>query len=63
VCASGLGAAEMLARLRARLGNAPEAELAVAAEEQRRITRLRLDKLLQAAPATTPAAPGAAREP
>jgi len=45
VCATGLGAAEMLARLRARLGNAPDAELGIAAAEQRRITRLRLEKL------------------
>ncbi|HEV8321978.1 MAG TPA: 2-oxo-4-hydroxy-4-carboxy-5-ureidoimidazoline decarboxylase [Myxococcota bacterium] len=58
VCASGLGAAEMLARLRARLDNAPDAELEIAAEEQRRIARLRLDKLLEAA---APATNGEAR--
>ncbi len=45
VCASGLTAAEMLARLTARLPNAPEFELRVAAGEQAKITRLRLDKL------------------
>jgi OHCU decarboxylase len=48
VCATGKSAAEMLALLRRRLGNDPEAELRVAAEEQRRITRLRLEKLLGA---------------
>jgi 2-oxo-4-hydroxy-4-carboxy--5-ureidoimidazoline (OHCU) decarboxylase len=36
----------MLAALRERLGNEPEAELRVAAAEQRGITRLRLGKLL-----------------
>lgn len=48
VCATGRGAAEMLAMLRARLANEPARELAVAADEQARITRLRLDKLLAA---------------
>jgi 2-oxo-4-hydroxy-4-carboxy-5-ureidoimidazoline decarboxylase len=42
VCATGLGAGEMLARLRSRLGNDPAAEIQVAAEEQARITALRL---------------------
>lgn len=46
VCATGKGADEMLALLRARLGNEPAAELAIAAGEQRRISRLRLEKLL-----------------
>src|SRR5688572_7404354 len=46
VCATGKSAGEMLALLRERLGNRPETELHVAAEEQRRITRLRLEKLL-----------------
>jgi 2-oxo-4-hydroxy-4-carboxy-5-ureidoimidazoline decarboxylase len=36
----------MLALCRARLANSPDAELRVAAEEQRKITRLRLAKLL-----------------
>ena len=44
VCATGRSAAEMLGLLRARLGNDPETELRVAAEEQRKITRLRLEK-------------------
>ena len=46
VCATGKTAAEMLAIGRTRLGNDPETELAIAAEEQRKITRLRLEKLL-----------------
>lgn len=48
VCATGRTPAEMLALLRGRLGNDAEAEIEVAAEEQRRITRLRLQKLLTA---------------
>jgi len=48
VCASGRNAAEMLALAQARLANDPETELAIAAEEQRKITRLRLEKLLAA---------------
>lgn len=47
VCAAGKSAAEMLALLKARLGNDPAAELAVAAGEQAKITRLRLEKLLK----------------
>jgi len=46
VCATGKSAGEMLALLRARLGNDPAHELHVAAEEQRKITRIRLEKLL-----------------
>ena len=46
LCASGRSADEMLAALRARIGNDAEAELAIAAGEQRKITRLRLEKLL-----------------
>ncbi len=45
VCATGKSAGEMLGLLGARLGNAPERELAIAAGEQARITRLRLEKL------------------
>jgi 2-oxo-4-hydroxy-4-carboxy-5-ureidoimidazoline decarboxylase len=37
----------MLAILQARLQNDAETEIAVAAEEQGKITRLRLEKLLQ----------------
>ena len=46
VCAAGKRADEILAALEERLANAAEAELMVAADEQRRITRLRLAKLL-----------------
>lgn len=46
VCATGKTAEEMLALCRARLENAPHDELRIAAEEQRKITRLRLEKLL-----------------
>jgi 2-oxo-4-hydroxy-4-carboxy-5-ureidoimidazoline decarboxylase len=45
VCASGLTAREMLARLRARLPNDPGVEIRVAAAEQAKITDLRLEKL------------------
>jgi 2-oxo-4-hydroxy-4-carboxy-5-ureidoimidazoline decarboxylase len=48
VCATGKSAEEMLALLRARLPNPPEREQKIAAEEQRKITRLRLAKLLEA---------------
>lgn len=47
VCASGRSAEEMLGLLRQRLPNAPDDEWKVAAEQQRRITALRLDKLLR----------------
>jgi OHCU decarboxylase len=46
VCAAGRTAEEMLALLRERIGNDPETELRVAAEEQWRITELRLKKFL-----------------
>lgn len=46
VCATGKTAEEMLELARERLRNDPDDELKVAAEEQRQITRLRLDKLL-----------------
>lgn len=45
VCASGKSAAEMLATLRERINNDPETEARIAAGEQVKITRLRLDKL------------------
>jgi len=45
VCATGKSAEEMLAIARARLDHDAETELRVAAEEQRKITRLRLEKL------------------
>ena len=46
VCATGKSSAEMLAILNTRLENDLKAELSVAAAEQRKITRLRLEKLL-----------------
>jgi 2-oxo-4-hydroxy-4-carboxy-5-ureidoimidazoline decarboxylase len=45
VCATGKSAQEMLSLLQARLHNEPDAELRVAAAEQAKITRLRLEKL------------------
>lgn len=46
ICATGRSADEMLAELERRLGNDPAAELEIAAGEQARITRLRLEKLV-----------------
>ena len=46
VCATGKTAEEMFGLLTARLENAPESELAIAANEQLEITKLRLEKLL-----------------
>lgn len=46
VCATGRTADEMLAFLRSRLENDAAAEIRVSAEEQRKITRIRLEKLL-----------------
>lgn len=45
VCATGKSAAEMLAILQARMDNDPEDELRIAAAEQAKITRKRLEKL------------------
>jgi 2-oxo-4-hydroxy-4-carboxy-5-ureidoimidazoline decarboxylase len=50
VCATGRTAAEMLALLEERLPNDPAAELEIAAEEQRKITAIRLKKLLAEGP-------------
>jgi allantoicase len=50
VCASGRAADAMLAELRARLHHSRAAELRTAAEEQAKITRLRLAKLLEEPP-------------
>ncbi len=47
VCASGKSATEMLAILKSRLPNESEAELRIAAGEQEKITKLRLEKLCQ----------------
>lgn len=46
ICATGRSADEILQQARERLHNDPESELRIAAEEQRRITHLRLRKLL-----------------
>ncbi|HEX8852454.1 MAG TPA: 2-oxo-4-hydroxy-4-carboxy-5-ureidoimidazoline decarboxylase [Pyrinomonadaceae bacterium] len=46
VCATGKSAAQMLDMLNARLAHERDMELRIAAEEQRRITALRLNKLL-----------------
>lgn len=46
VCATGKSAQEMLTLARERLRNDPDVELRIAAEEQGKITRLRLEKLL-----------------
>jgi OHCU decarboxylase len=46
VCATGRSAEELLAFARERMQNTLETELRVAAEEQRKITKLRLEKLL-----------------
>lgn len=47
VCASGKSAAQMLALLQARLPNSRAEELKNATEEQRKITALRLRKLIE----------------
>jgi 2-oxo-4-hydroxy-4-carboxy-5-ureidoimidazoline decarboxylase len=46
ICASGRTSEEILAALRARLGNEPEAERAVVRDELAKIVRLRLAKTL-----------------
>ena len=47
ICAAGMNASEILTAMRARLHNEPTQEIKIAAEEQRKITRLRLGKLLR----------------
>jgi allantoicase len=46
ICATGKTGDEMLAALRARMGNERDAEVAIAAEEQRKIMHLRLEKMV-----------------
>ena len=46
ICASGLSGQEMLGQLQARLENDEEAERTVVRDELRKITRLRMTKLL-----------------
>jgi 2-oxo-4-hydroxy-4-carboxy--5-ureidoimidazoline (OHCU) decarboxylase len=64
VCATGKSAGEMLALLEQRLTNDPDEELHIAAEEQRKITRLRLGKLLASptAPSIEPSPSAEGRE-
>jgi len=47
ICASGKSADEILTSLTERLGNDAGTEMRIAAEEQRKITQLRLQKLLE----------------
>ncbi|HYL68106.1 MAG TPA: allantoicase [Candidatus Limnocylindria bacterium] len=47
ICASGKSSEQILKNLQERMSNEPEVELRNAAEEQRKITRLRLEKLLE----------------
>jgi len=47
ISAHGRGAEEILASLHDRLGNDPATEIRVAAEEHRRITRLRIERLMR----------------
>ncbi|MBX3227575.1 MAG: allantoicase [Labilithrix sp.] len=47
VCATGKSAEEMLAIAKERMQNAPDAELERAADEQRKITELRLEKMVR----------------
>ena len=46
VCATGKSAEEMLEILQSRLHNDPKEEIEIAADEQNKITKLRLEKLL-----------------
>lgn len=48
ICATGRSAGDMLEQLRERLLGTPESEFAAAVREQRKITRLRLDKMFYA---------------
>ena len=48
ISASGRAAGEILAALRRRMSNDPSAEIEVAAAEHRKITRLRLERMLAA---------------
>lgn len=47
ICATGKTAEEMLADLQVRLQNSPEVEMEIAADEQNKITKLRIEKLLE----------------
>lgn len=47
VCATGKSANEILTLLETRLQNSPEVEIEIAADEQNKITKLRIEKLLE----------------
>jgi 2-oxo-4-hydroxy-4-carboxy-5-ureidoimidazoline decarboxylase len=47
VCATGKSAEEMLEMLQSRLENNPAEEIKIAADEQNKITKLRIEKLLE----------------
>ncbi len=47
VCATGRSAEEMLGILQTRLAHSPEEEIEIAADEQNKITKLRIEKLLE----------------
>lgn len=47
ICASGKSAAHMLSVLRERMTNVPDIELSIAAQEEAKITQLRVQRLLQ----------------
>ena len=47
ICASEKTTGEMLVAIQQRLGNDPQHELQIAADEQQKITRLRLERLLR----------------
>lgn len=47
ICATGKSAEEMLTHLETRLQNSPEVEIEIAADEQNKITKLRIEKLLE----------------
>jgi len=47
IAARGRSAEEILKALRARMNNTPETELAIAMDEQRKITALRLEQLCE----------------
>ena len=47
ICATGKASEDILQNLQQRLSNDAEVELRIAADEQRKITRLRLEKLLE----------------
>jgi OHCU decarboxylase len=59
ICATGLDASASIAALEARYANPPQVEFALAGAQQRKITRLRLGRLLATPTPGTPEAPGA----